>query len=109
MKINPAVLLFPIAVCALAQATREVEGVVRDQNGQPFAGAVVEIEDTRTLEVRSFDTPASGKYRFLEIDPDQDYKVRVHYLGSWSKVRWLNHFDMGNTKVINFTVRRPLE
>ena len=43
---------------------RSLQGQVNDPDEKPVAGAVVQLKDTRTLQVRSFITQADGSYRF---------------------------------------------
>jgi hypothetical protein len=72
---------------------RSLTGEVTDKAGNPLSGAVVQIENTRTLDVRSWITDNSGHYRFNELSSDVDYTVRAHYHRSWSRARTLSKFN----------------
>jgi Carboxypeptidase regulatory-like domain len=110
MKASAILLTLMLTACCLAQEqTREVMGIVRDQQGTPLQGAIVEVENLSTLQVRSFITPVSGHYRFFGLYTDQDYRVRADYHNHWSKRRLLTRFDSANPKVLSLTVRRPIE
>ncbi len=110
MKTAAVLLMFLLPGRLLAQLpTREITGFVRDQRGEPVRGAFVEIENTRTFQVRLFITQVSGEYRFLDVDANQDYKVDALYQGHWSKARSVSRFDSHNPKVVELTVDRPLQ
>lgn len=97
-------LLCVAAFTLAAQDTRSVRGSVCDQNGNPLVGAVVQIENTRTLWVRSYITEKDGRYRFFELDPDVDYKVRAIYHRLSSPAKTLSKFDGRLAVVINLSV-----
>src|ERR1700682_3528835 len=63
---------------------RSLQGQVVDPDDKPVAGAVVQLKDTRTLQVRSFITQADGEYRFFGLRTDTDYEVRAEYNGMTS-------------------------
>ncbi len=45
-------------------ATRTVQGTVADAEEKPITGAVVQLKDMRTLQVRSFISQENGAYHF---------------------------------------------
>ncbi len=98
-------LLFPSA--ALGQKKREdtnvrsVEGVVEDPQGGPVDGAVVQLKNTKSLQVRSFITQRQGSYYFHGLSPDVEYELRAEFQGLASPVRRLSVFDSRKTAVIN--------
>jgi len=94
-----------VAACSLsAQDTRSVRGIVCDQNHNPLTGAVVQIENTRTLWVRSYITQKDGRYRFFELDPDVDYRLRAIYHRVRSRAKTLSKFDGRLAAVINLPI-----
>src|SRR3979490_2364125 len=50
--------------------TRSLQGQVVDPDDKPVVGAVVQLKDTRTLQVRSFITQENGEYRFSGLRTD---------------------------------------
>jgi len=72
---------------------RSLTGEVTDKAGNALPGAVVQIENTRTLDVRSFITDKTGRYCFNELFDDVDYIVRAHYRRYWSRSRTLSKFS----------------
>jgi len=92
--------------CSFAQSlTREVKGVVRDQYGHPLRGAVVQIENTVTLEIRSFVTEASGDFHFAGVLTNADYELRPKYRTQWGETRRLSKFDTHNPAVVDLTLK----
>ena len=72
---------------------RTLQGQVNDPDDKPVAGAVVQLKDTKTLQVRSFITQADGGYRFSGLRADTDYEVKADYNGMSSDNRRLSNFD----------------
>src|SRR5215469_1221837 len=62
-------------------ATRSVEGVVSQANDAPAVGAVVQLENTKTQQIRSFITKEDGKYHFYELSTEVDYKLKAEQNG----------------------------
>jgi hypothetical protein len=46
---------------------RSVAGIVTDSSNKPVDGAVVQLENQRTLEFRSYITQQGGKYHFFRM------------------------------------------
>jgi protocatechuate 3,4-dioxygenase beta subunit len=53
--------------------TRSLSGVVTDNRGNGLRGAVVQVEDSVTLSVRSYITGDDGRYHFTRLYADIDY------------------------------------
>src|SRR6185312_17110154 len=54
---------------------RSVHGTVKDAAGNPAAGAVVELKNKRTQEIRSIVTRDKGTYLFNGLKKDDDYEL----------------------------------
>lgn len=103
-------LLLALVVCGLVWAQpdaesnqRSVEGVVVDANGTPIVRAVVQLKDTRTLQIRSFVSQDDGRYRFSGLRRDTDYELKATYQGKTSDTKRLTVFD--NRPVANVVLR----
>ncbi len=84
-----------------APATRGVTGQVTSADEKPVVGAVVQLKDTKTKQVRSFYTQEQGRYYFNGLSPDVDYELTASYHGADSPARTLSVFDSRKDPVIN--------
>jgi hypothetical protein len=84
-----------------AATERVVEGTVSDPDGKFVDGAVVELKDMRTLQVRSFYTQKNGAYHFSGLKLDNDYELEAKYNDMISGWRRLSTFDSRKIPVIN--------
>lgn len=81
--------------------TRSVQGVVEDASGKPVEGAVVQLKNRKTLQVRSFITQKEGTYYFHGLSNDVDYELKAEYQGKSSPTRTLSLFDSRRKAIIN--------
>jgi hypothetical protein len=86
---------------------RSLQGQVVDAGDKPVAGAVVQLKDTRTLQVRSFITLENGDYRFSGLKADTDYEIKADYNGMSSENRRLSNFDTRKIATINLKLIKP--
>jgi len=101
-------MLLAVASAGFAQkdknkdsSTRSVSGVVTGADDKPVVGAVVQLKDTKTKNVRSFYTQDKGEYYFHELSPDVDYELTATFQGAASKSRTLSVFDSRKDAVLN--------
>jgi len=83
---------------------RMVQGTVTDAQGNPVAGGVVQLKNSKTLQVRSFITQENGTYQFHGLDPNVDYSLKADYQGASSSSKTLSSFDSRKQPVINLKV-----
>lgn len=83
------------------QNTRSVQGTVTSADDSPVAGAVVQLKNTKTLQVRSFITKDDGTYHFYDLSPDIDYELKADYQGASSNTKTLSSFDSRKQTVLN--------
>lgn len=81
--------------------TRSVQGAVTDTTDNVVNGAVVQLKDTKTLQVRSFITKENGTYHFHGLNPNIDYELKADYQGASSSSKTLSSFDSRKSAVIN--------
>jgi len=81
--------------------SRSLSGVVNDEQGGPAPDAVVQLKDTKSLQVRSFITKEDGGYYFHGLSTDVDYQVKADRRGSSSDVKTLSVFNSRRSAVIN--------
>lgn len=87
-------------------STRAVEGRVLSAGGQPVPGAVVQLKDTKSLQIRSFITQEDGKYHFAGLSTNTDYELKAEHTGSTSGSKTLSSFDSHKTTVIDLKLKK---
>lgn len=88
------------------QGVRAVQGTVTDAGGSGVDGAVVQLKNTRTLQIRSFITKDHGGYFFHGLSPDVDYELKADFNGSSSGTKTLSSFDTRKQAVINLKLNK---
>ena len=73
---------------------------------QPAAGAVVQVKDMRTLQVRSFITQTDGMYHFSGLRADIDYQLTAKSGDLTAGPRTLSIFDNRKDAVMNFKLEK---
>lgn len=81
-----------------------VQGKVFDANGGFLSGAIVYLEDVRTLDVRSYITEKDGVYRFEQLSRNDDYKIWAERDGKKSAVKIISSFDSKKVYYINLHI-----
>lgn len=90
-----------------ANALRDVQGMVSDDSGKPVIGAVVQLKNTKTLEIISFITKEEGQYYFHGLSPDIDFEITAQFGDKSSAVRTLSTFDTRKQSVMNLKLDKP--
>ena len=86
------------------RATRSVQGIVTDGAEAPIEGAVVQLKDMKSLQIRSYITKSGGQYQFHGLNPDIDYELRADHKGASSDSRTLSSFDGRKQAVMNLKI-----
>ena len=81
--------------------TRSVQGAVTNPDESTAVGAVVQLKNIKTLQIRSFITKEDGTYHFFELSPDVDYELKADFQGASSGPKTLSSFDSRKKVVIN--------
>ena len=97
--------MFFAGAAALAQSARKtVNGKVEDAANHPLNGAIVYLQDARTMDVRSYITEADGVYRFGGIAGDDDYKLWAELQGKKSGAKTISSYDSKKSLLINLHI-----
>jgi hypothetical protein len=72
---------------------RAVTGTIRLVDDTLVDGAVVQLKNTKTMQVRSFITKADGVYQFQGLSTNVDYELKAESKGMVSPSRTLSTFD----------------
>jgi Carboxypeptidase regulatory-like domain len=81
--------------------TRSLQGTVTDSTDKPVSGAVVQLKDARTLQVRSFISQGDGAYHFSGLKTENDYQVKADHDDQSSGWKTLSIFDTRKAPVLN--------
>ena len=72
---------------------RGVTGTIRMADDTLVEGAVVQLKNTKTMQIRSFITKADGVYQFQGLSTNVDYELKAEAKGMISPARTLSTFD----------------
>lgn len=86
--------------------TRTVEGMVTNAAKQPVAKAVVQLKNTKTLQIRSFITQEDGSYHFAGLGTDVEYQLKADHEGATTSWKTLSVFNSKKTAVINLKLNK---
>ena len=86
--------------------TRSVQGVVTDSSGKPVAGAVVQLKDTKSLQIRSFRTEADGGYHFAGLGTNVEYELEAKSDGATSGKKTLTVFNTQKIATVNLKLNK---
>jgi len=86
--------------------TRTVQGIVMSPEDMPVPGAVVQLKNTKTLQIRSFITQENGSYYFNGLSTDVDYELKADNKGLSSPVKTLSSFDSRKEAVLNLKLNK---
>jgi hypothetical protein len=84
---------------------RTIEGLVSDEAKNAVQGAVVQLKDTKTLQIRSYITQLDGTYHFSGLRTDTDYELTAKAGDRASSTKRVSSFESRKTVVVNL----PLE
>lgn len=84
--------------------TRSVKGQVTDEHEEGIR-AIVQLKNTRTLDVKSFHTNDVGEYYFHGLDLNVDYELKALAEGRQSKTRTVSSFDSRTELIYNFRLK----
>jgi len=99
-----AAFLVLLTTVALSQQTRALRGRVTDEDGHVVAGAVVQLQNSSTIWIRSYITQRDGLYYFDELLTNVSYQVQANYHGGYSHIRSLSKFNSRTVATVNLTI-----
>jgi hypothetical protein len=86
--------------------SRAVQGLVLLPDEKPAVGAVVQLKDMRTLQIRSFITLDDGMYHFSGLRADIDYQLTAKSGDLAGAPHTLSIFDNRKDAVLNFKLEK---
>jgi hypothetical protein len=111
-RLGSVLLLIAAAMAAqqkrpVGDGMRVLTGVVNDQFGKPIPRAAVQLENEKTLEVRSYITESRGEFHFAELNPDTDYDLQAVFDQIRSPKKTLSQFDERRRPTITLVIHLP--
>ncbi|MGO9257747.1 MAG: carboxypeptidase-like regulatory domain-containing protein [Bryobacteraceae bacterium] len=85
---------------------RSVQGVVTGPDEKLVSGAVVQLKNTKTLQIRSFITQENGSYYFHELSTDVDYELKADFRGASSSNKTLSSFDTRKQAILDLKLNK---
>ena len=85
--------------------TRSVQGVVTDNSGKPAAGAVVQLKDTKSLQIRSYRAEADGSYHFAGLSTNVEYELEAKSDSATSGKKTLTVFNTQKVATVNLKLK----
>ncbi len=101
--------LLLLSADALAQKARVVRGTVTDERGQVLVGAMVQLRNNTTLQIRSYITQSDGEYHFGLLSTDVTYKVQAIYKGTYGRSRAVSRFSSRALVTIDLVIDLSLQ
>ena len=72
---------------------RTIEGIVCSKEGTPIQGAVVYLQDSKSLTVKSYLSDAQGHFHFRQLSMNADFDLWAELNGERSKTRNISQFN----------------
>jgi hypothetical protein len=82
--------------------SRSAMGMITGADDMPAVGAVAQLKDMRTLQVRSFITQTDGTYNFYGLKADVEYQLNARSGDATAPTRTLSVFDSRKEAILNF-------
>ena len=86
-------------------AERTIAGVVTTAEDEPVPGAVIQLKNLKTLQVRSFIAREKGDYIFQGLSMEVDYELKAMSTGKESNVRTVSTFDPHPKVTLNLKLK----
>ena len=72
---------------------RTVEGMVCNKEGAPIQGAVVYLQDSKSLAVKSYLSDVQGQFHFRQLSMSADFDLWAELNGKRSKTKSISQFN----------------
>lgn len=72
---------------------RVVRGYVVDANSALVTGATIFLMNLKTKSIRSYTSPADGKFRFTQVDMAEDHELWAEKDGKKSATKTVSSWD----------------
>lgn len=86
---------------------RTVEGTVCDKDGEPIQGAVVYLQDPKTMAVRSYLSDQKGHFHFRQLPMSNDFGLWAELNGQRTKTKNISQFN--SHPDLNYTLKLDID
>ena len=97
----------PAATATKVPQLRVVEGMVCGKSGTPIQGAVVYLQDTKSLAVKSYLSDDQGRFHFRQLSMNLDYDLWAELNGKRSKTKSISQFN--SKPDVKYRLKLPIE
>jgi len=92
-----------------APSARSIDGIVLSRTGESVPGAIVQLKDLKSLQVRSFVAHKDGHYHFYGLSTEVNYQLRAQANGMMSKTKTVSIFNSRAQVHVNLKLDRKLK
>jgi hypothetical protein len=85
---------------------RTIEGLVCSKEGAPIQGAVVYLQDSKSLTVKSYLSDVQGRFHFRQLSMNADFDLWAELNGKRSKTKSISQFN--SKPDLNFKLKLPI-
>ena len=72
---------------------RTIEGMVSSKEGTPIQGAVVYLQDSKSLAVKSYLSDAQGRFHFRQLPMSADFDLWAELDGKRTRTKSISQFN----------------
>ena len=85
---------------------RTIQGRVLSKQGAPIQGAVVYLQDSKSLTVKSYLSDLDGRFHFRQLSMSADFDLWAELNGKRSKTKSISQFN--SKPDLNFKLKLPI-
>jgi hypothetical protein len=85
---------------------RTIEGLVCSKEGTPIQGAVVYLQDSKSLAVKSYLSDGQGRFHFRQLSMSADFDLWAELNGKRSKTKNISQFN--SKPDLNYKLKLPV-
>jgi hypothetical protein len=102
-----AVLLaVPLSGADKGPPKRTIRGEIWSPEDAPVNGAIVQLKNAKTLQIRSFVTKEDGGYVFPGLSTDVEYEVSAKFQDLVAGPRTVSQFDTRKEAIVNLKLAK---
>ena len=96
----------PLAETTKVPKLRTIEGMVCSKEGTPIQGAVVYLQDSKALTVKSYLSDTQGRFHFRQLPMSADFDLWAELDGKRSRTKSISQFN--SKTALNYKLKLPI-